>query len=156
MSADREGAVAAHRRAAVSSYVTLSVRRALDAGICDRRQRDERVAKGDFSVGEDVCAQASAVRQGGGRDTGQAFEMCARLAQPVAVALDLADTEAATAWGALTRSHAATGSYSWMSPPSRSCRRIAVADPAGWPLVEGIARGSGACRSNAPCGRRSL
>jgi hypothetical protein len=46
------------------------------------------------------------------------------------------------AWGALTRSHAAAASYSWMRPPSRSRRRTAV--DAGSPRVEGILSGSGA------------
>jgi hypothetical protein len=31
-----------------------------------------------------------------------------------------------SAWGALIRIHAATASYSWMRPPSRSLRRIAA------------------------------
>jgi hypothetical protein len=53
------------------------------------------------------------------------------------------------AWGALTRSHAAAASYSWMRPPSRSRRRGAITDRAGWPLVTGIVRGSGAWRSSA-------
>jgi putative transposase len=65
-----------------------------------------------------------------------------------------ASTLACDSWGAFTRSHAAVASYSWMSPPSRSRRRIAVA--AGSPCVEASLLGSGACRSSARCGRRSL
>ncbi len=59
-------------------------------------------------------------------------------------------------WGALTRSHAAAASYSWISPPSRSRRRIATADPAGLPRVEGTVGGSGGCRASAWCGLCSL
>jgi len=59
-------------------------------------------------------------------------------------------------WGALTWSHAAAASYSWMSPPSRSWRRIAVGDPRGPRWAGGIVRGSGACRSSARCGLCSL
>jgi len=61
-----------------------------------------------------------------------------------------------TAWGAQTRSHAATDSYSWRSPPSRSCRRTAAADAMGSPRAAPVLLGSGACRSSARCGRRSL
>jgi hypothetical protein len=59
-----------------------------------------------------------------------------------------------SAWGAFTGSHAAMASYSWMSPPSRSRRRIIVG--AGSPRVEARLLGSGVCRSSARCGRRSL
>jgi hypothetical protein len=55
--------------------------------------------------------------------------------------------------GALIRSHAASGSYSWMRPPSRS-RRCTAGDAVGSSRVEGIVRGSGACRSSAPSARR--
>jgi X-Pro dipeptidyl-peptidase (S15 family) len=55
-------------------------------------------------------------------------------------------------WGALTRSHAAAASYSWISPPSRSRRRIAIAALMGSPRGEGIGDGSGACRASARCG----
>ena len=62
----------------------------------------------------------------------------------------------ARAWGALTWFHAPPASYSWMSPPSRSWRRIAVGDPRGPRWAGGIVRGSGACRSSARCGLCSL
>ena len=59
-------------------------------------------------------------------------------------------------WGAFTGSHAAMASYSWISPPSSSRRRFAIADPAGTHTAEVILGGSGVCRSSALCGRRSL
>ena len=43
-----------------------------------------------------------------------------------------------SAWGALTRSHAAAGSYSWMRPPRRSRRRTVVGK--GSPRVDAILR----------------
>ena len=61
-----------------------------------------------------------------------------------------------TAWGALTRSQAAAASYSWMSPPSNSRRRITAADGGKSSLVEGILCRSGACKSSARCGLCSL
>src|SRR6266540_5006909 len=62
-----------------------------------------------------------------------------------------------SAWGAFTRSHAAAASYSWIRPPSRSRRRMGVADAAGAPRVDGIVSGgSGARRSSARCGLCSL
>src|SRR6266545_3548357 len=48
----------------------------------------------------------------------------------------------------------AAARYSWMTPPSRSRRRIAVVT--GSPCVEASLLGSGVCRSSALCGRRSL
>ena len=60
-------------------------------------------------------------------------------------------------WGALTWSHAAAAaSYSWISPPSRSRRRIAIAPEAGSVRIEVTAGGSGACRPSARCGLCSL
>jgi hypothetical protein len=60
-----------------------------------------------------------------------------------------ARSRATIAWAALTRSHAAAASYSWMSPASSSRRRITFVDPAGSHRAEGILPGAGACRSSA-------
>jgi hypothetical protein len=56
-------------------------------------------------------------------------------------------------WGALIRSHAATASYSWMSPPRSSRRRIAIAGATG---SARFAIGTGAWRSSARWGLCSL
>ena len=85
------------------------------------------------------------------REIGRERERANHLGQRDAV-LHCAITAAETAWGALTRSHAAAAWYWWISPPSRSRRRIAAADLGSSPRVEGAVGWSGGCNASARCG----
>jgi hypothetical protein len=48
------------------------------------------------------------------------------------------------------------GSFVFVDEAAERSRRRTAADAAGWPLVEGFVRGSGACNSSARCGLCSL